>query len=140
MLKPTGVSEKATLLFLLFQPGCYKVQSQEKVASLTSTVQELRQEIAGLRKTLSIMQSKDQALQQVAAEDAVAPNFAQRSYATAAAHSGGESISGGKVVGSPVCSNVHTSNSGRLQVPDLDKKFNVIIYGITECISFLPGS
>ena len=41
--------------------SCYQVQSQEKVDTLTTTVQQLREEIAGLKKTISLMHTRDQA-------------------------------------------------------------------------------
>ena len=70
--------------------SCYQVQSQGKVATLMTTVQQLREEIAGLKKTISFMHTRDQAPLQVVTE------ALKSSYAEVVSH-GGESISEGRV-------------------------------------------
>jgi len=50
----------------------------------------------------------------------------------------GESVSEGKVQGAPSV-NTPASSPGRL-VADSEKKFNVVIYGISECPKDTPRS
>ena len=66
--------------------------------------------------------------------EVAAPDSIQCSYAAVAAN-GGESVMEGKVPGASASVNAHTatsSSSERLAF-DPEKKFNVVIYGISEC-------
>ena len=105
--------------------SCYQVQSQGKVATLMTTVQQLREEIAGLKKTISFMHTIDQAPLQVVTE------ALKSSYAEVVSH-GGESNSEGRVDGFSVGLNAQASSSRKL-LANTDRKYNVVIYGISEC-------
>ena len=94
-------------------------------------IQELRREIDGLKQTISILESKDQAQPLAVVEGVVSPNSVQHSY-TAAAAQGGESVSEDKIGGAASEWNIHASSSGQL-VADSEKKFNVVLCGISEC-------
>ena len=80
---------------------------------------------------------KPQAQPLAVTEEGVSPKTVQCSYATAAAPRG-ESVSEGKVGGASSV-NTHVSSPGRL-VADSEKKFNVVIYGISECPKDTPRS
>jgi len=66
--------------------------------------------------------------------DVAAPVSVQRSYAAVAAN-GGESVMEGRVLGASASVNAHvaTSSSSERLAFDPEKKFNVVVYGISEC-------
>lgn len=90
-----------------------------------TTVQQLREGIAGLKRTISLMHTRDQAPPQMVTE---ALKF---SYAEVVSHSG-ESISEERVDGCSVDLNAQASSSRKL-LANTDRKYNVVIYGISEC-------
>ena len=113
--------------------ACYQINLQEKLASLSRTVQELREEISELKTTTTRAQSSLRP-SETRSEDAPPigiMDLQSQSYASAASKGGESSINTTTTTSMNI---MRASDSGK-QLADPNKKFNVVIYGITECPS-----
>ena len=93
---------------------CHQIRSQDVSAQLTNKVQQLEEEIRGLKTALNSAAHHSQQPSQLAGT--VTQDPARRSYASVAGPSGESD-----------------SNPVLKQEPNSDKKFNIVIYGIDEC-------
>jgi uncharacterized phage infection (PIP) family protein YhgE len=93
---------------------CHQICSQDVSAQLTNKVQQLEEEIRGLKTALNSAAHHSQQPSQLAGT--VTQDPARRSYASVAGPSGESD-----------------SNPVLKQEPNSDKKFNIVIYGIDEC-------
>ena len=94
---------------------CHQIRSQDVSAQLTNKVQQLEEEIRGLKIALNSAAHHSQQPSQLAGT--VTQDPARRSYASVAGPSGESD-----------------SNPVLKQEPNSDKKFNIVIYGIDECL------
>ena len=93
---------------------CHQIRSQDVSAQLTNKVQQLEEEIRGLKTALNSAAHHSQQPSQLAGT--VTQDPPRRSYASVAGPSGESD-----------------SNPVLKQEPNSDKKFNIVIYGIDEC-------
>ena len=103
---------------------------------LTDTVQELKDEIALLKKSLCTMQSSVEQLPQVAQVRVTTAELDQPGQVTVM-DSGTECRKSGGVHNTIVNSN-NRSHSSTSLISNYDRKFNIVIYGIEECPKGTP--